>query len=336
MKPRLLPLAPGRNGQRTSRAESDEPAASVVRDERRPGLRWPTAVAVRPPACPGNYPDSSGSRDIYSLYLREIGQVQLLSPAEEAELAARVRQGDAAAREKMITANLRLVVKIARQYDGYGVPLLDLISEGNIGLMKAVEHYDPAKGAKLSSYAAWWIKQAIRRALANQGKTIRLPVHLVDKIAHLRRIAAKRQEALGREPTDEELGEAMGLHPGKVARLREAANRPASLDRPLNQEDEETLASVVADENGRTPDQEIERDEAARALGQVLRSLSARERTVLSGRFGLEDGTERTLEEMGRRIGLTRERVRQIQVFALAKLRQRLEGQKGMGTKSKG
>src|SRR5207245_4541070 len=163
------------------------------------------------------------------LYLREIGQVKLLTPEEEIELAARIKRGDKKAREKMIKANLRLVVKIAHDYEGFGLPLLDLISEGNIGLMKAVERFDPAKGGKLSTYGSWWIKQSIKRALANQSKTIRLPVHLVDKISKMRRTAMKLQEVLGREPTDEELAEELGMTASRVAQLRTAAIRPASL-----------------------------------------------------------------------------------------------------------
>jgi RNA polymerase primary sigma factor len=183
------------------------------------------------------------------LYLREIGQVKLLTPQEEIELAARIKKGDKKAREHMIKANLRLVVKIARDYEGIGLPLLDLISEGNIGLMKAVERFDPAKGGKLSTYGSWWIKQSIKRALANQSKTIRLPVHLVDKISKMRRTSMRLQEELGREPTDEELGEELGITASRVAQMRMAAIRPASLDAPIGDEDSNNFAEVVQDEN---------------------------------------------------------------------------------------
>jgi len=166
------------------------------------------------------------------LYLREIGLVKLLTPQEEIDLAARIKKGDKKAREQMIKANLRLVVKIARDYEGIGLPLLDLISEGNIGLMKAVERFDPAKGGKLSTYAAWWIKQSIKRALANQSKTIRLPVHLVDKIAKIKRVSMSMSEALGREPTDEELADEVGISAAKLSQLRTVSIRPASLDAP--------------------------------------------------------------------------------------------------------
>src|SRR5258708_18914170 len=171
------------------------------------------------------------------LYLREIGQVKLLTLQQEVELAAKIKKGDKKAREQMIKANLRLVVKIARDYEGIGLPLLDLISEGNIGLMKAVERFDPSKGGKLSTYGSWWIKQSIKRALANQSKTIRLPVHLVDKISKMRRTAMRLQEELGREPTDEELADEMGMTALRVAQMRTAASRPASLDTPIRADD---------------------------------------------------------------------------------------------------
>jgi RNA polymerase sigma factor (sigma-70 family) len=169
----------------------------------------------------------------FKLYLREIGQVELLTPQEEVKLAARIKKGDKKARDLMIKANLRLVVKIARDYEGIGLPLLDLISEGNIGLIKAVERFDPAKGGKLSTYGSWWIKQSIKRALANQSKTIRLPVHVVDKIARMRRTALRLQEELGREPTEEELGGELRISPRQVAMMRLAATRPGSLDAPI-------------------------------------------------------------------------------------------------------
>src|SRR5438046_10418959 len=192
------------------------------------------------------------------LYLREIGQVKLLTPQEEIELAARIKKGDKKAREQMIKANLRLVVKIAHDYEGLGLPLLDLINEGNIGLMKAVERFDPAKGGKLSTYGAWWIKQSIKRALANQSKTIRLPVHLVDKISKMRRTAMRLQEELGREPTDDELAQELGTTAGRVAQMRMAAVRPASLDAPIGDDDSNNFAEVVQDENADTPYEHLE------------------------------------------------------------------------------
>ena len=260
------------------------------------------------------------------LYLREIGQVPLLSVSEEIALAAKIRQGDKAAREQMIKANLRLVVKIAHDYDWLGMPLLDLINEGNIGLMKAVERFDPEKGGKLSTYAAWWIKQSIKRALANQGKTIRLPVHLVDKISQMRRVAMKLQEEFGREPTDEELGEEMGMTASRVAQLRTAAIRPASLDAPVGDEDDSHLfGDLIEDEQAETPYEQLEEKTVTSMLRDMVKILPPREATILAFRFGLDGGPERTLEEVGQKFGVTRERVRQIQNVALNKLRRMID-----------
>jgi RNA polymerase primary sigma factor len=259
------------------------------------------------------------------LYLREIGQVKLLTPQEEIELAARIKKGDKKAREQMIKANLRLVVKIARDYEGIGLPLLDLISEGNIGLMKAVERFDPAKGGKLSTYGSWWIKQSIKRALANQSKTIRLPVHLVDKISKMRRTAMRLQEELGREPTDEELGQELGITSARVAQMRMAAIRPASLDAPIGDEDSNNFAEVVQDESADTPYEQLEEKTVTRMLQEMVKTLDPREATILRARFGLDGGAQKTLEEVGQKFGVTRERVRQIQNIALKKLRKMIE-----------
>lgn len=259
------------------------------------------------------------------LYLREIGQVKLLTPQEEIELAARIKKGDKKAREQMIKANLRLVVKIARDYEGIGLPLLDLISEGNIGLMKAVERFDPAKGGKLSTYGSWWIKQSIKRALANQSKTIRLPVHLVDKISKMRRTGMRLQEELGREPTDEELGEELGISASRVAQMRMAAIRPASLDAPIGDEDSNNFAEVVQDESADTPYEQLEEKTVTRMLQEMVKTLDPREATILRARFGLDGGPQQTLEEVGQKFGVTRERVRQIQNIALKKLRKMIE-----------
>lgn len=278
--------------------------------------------------------DSGGSRrergsydgdTAIKLYLREIGQVKLLTPQEEIELAARIKKGDKKAREQMIKANLRLVVKIARDYEGIGLPLLDLISEGNIGLMKAVERFDPAKGGKLSTYGSWWIKQSIKRALANQSKTIRLPVHLVDKISKMRRTAMRLQEELGREPTDEELGEDLGISASRVAQMRMAAIRPASLDAPIGDEDSNNFAEVVQDESADTPYEQLEEKTVTRMLQEMVKTLDPREATILRARFGLDGGPQKTLEEVGQKFGVTRERVRQIQNIALKKLRKMIE-----------
>ena len=260
-----------------------------------------------------------------NLYMREVGQVNLLTPKEEVALAQRVQAGDEAARERMIRANLRLVVKIAREYENLGLPLLDLINEGNIGLMKAVEKFDPAKGAKLSSYSSWWIKQSIRRALANQSKTIRLPVNAVDQIYHLRKASAKLHEVIGRDPTDEELAQEVGLSVRRVSELRDAAIRPASLDAPLGDEDSSTLGEVVADENAPNPYQLFEDRNSLSKLGELIARLPERESRIIRSRFGLDDGREKTLEEIGVKFSLTRERIRQLQNLALVKLRRMLE-----------
>jgi RNA polymerase primary sigma factor len=259
------------------------------------------------------------------LYLREIGQVKLLTPDEEIQLAARIKKGDKKAREHMIKANLRLVVKIARDYDGIGLPLLDLISEGNIGLMKAVERFDPAKGGKLSTYGSWWIKQSIKRALANQSKTIRLPVHLVDKISKMRRTAMKLQEELGHEPTDEELADELGMTAARVRQMRQAAIRPASLDAPIGDDDSNNFSDVVQDENATSPYDNLEDKTVVNMLQDMVKHLDEREATILRFRFGLDGGSEKTLEEVGVKFGVTRERVRQIQNLALKKLRKMIE-----------
>src|SRR5947208_120818 len=257
-------------------------------------------------------------------YLQEIGQFPLLTPQQEVELAGKIKKGDAAARERMINANLRLVVTIARDYANLGLPLLDLISEGNIGLTKAVERFDPTKGAKLSTYAMWWIKQSIKRALANQSKTIRVPVHLVDKVAKVRRVSLQMSDELGREPTDEELGEEIGIDSDKVARLRSVGIRPASLDAPIGDDDSTEFGEVIGDEDAQTPF-ELLRDK--NLLGEVeglLEVLDPREKKIIFQRFGLDGGKPKTLEEVGKKFGVTRERIRQLQNIALAKLRRAL------------
>jgi RNA polymerase primary sigma factor len=257
-------------------------------------------------------------------YLKEIGQISLLTPEQEIELAGKIKRGDAKAREQMINSNLRLVVTIAHDYANLGLPLLDLISEGNIGLTKAVERFDPTKGAKLSTYAAWWIKQAIKRALANQSKTIRIPVHLGDKIAKVRRLSLKMSDELGREPTDDELAEELGIASEKLAQLRSIGIRPASLSALTGDEDSTEFGESVGDEEARTPF-ELLRDK--NLLGEVdglLDVLDQRERKIILRRFGLDGGKPKTLEDVGKDFGVTRERIRQLQNIALAKLRRAL------------
>jgi RNA polymerase primary sigma factor len=270
--------------------------------------------------------DREGENGI-KIYLREIGQIPLLTPKDEVRLAARIKKGDRAARAQMIKANLRLVVKIAHDYSNFGLPLLDLISEGNIGLMKAVERFDPKKGGKLSTYAAWWIKQSIKRALANQAKTIRLPVHLVDKISKMKRAGHKLSEKLGREATDQELADVLGMTRAKVAQLRTISIRPASLDAPIGDDDATEFSEIVGDENALTPF-ELLRDKTLRQeVYDILEELEQREAEILTMRFGLDGNKPKTLEEVGRKFRVTRERVRQIQNIALTKLRRVMEKQ---------
>jgi RNA polymerase primary sigma factor len=268
---------------------------------------------------------AAGPRDAFQLYVREIGQVQLLTREEETALADRVGHGDQEAREQMIKANLRLVVKIARDYEGLGLPLLDLISEGNIGLMKGVERFQPAKGAKLSTYASWWIKQSIRRALANQSKTIRLPIHVEHKVAHIRRAQIRLRETLEREATDEEVADDLELNPQRVREYREASRAPVCLDAPIGNEDETSIAEIVADANAPAPFDELAKDNDNSLLHEVLATLNARKRNILAMRFGLDDGIPKTLEEVGEYFGITRERVRQIEERALQEMRARME-----------
>lgn len=259
------------------------------------------------------------------IYLREIGQTPLLTPEQEIELAARIKKGDKEARSLMIRANLRLVVKIAHDYANLGLPLLDLISEGNIGLMKAVERFDPDKGGKLSTYAAWWIKQSIKRALANQSKTIRLPVHLVDKISKMRRVSMQMSEELGREPTDDELADEVGMAVGKVSQLKTIAIRPASLDAPISDDDTTAFGEIVGDDAAMTPFELLRDKNLQEEVGDLLTVLDEREKKIIFSRFGLDGGKARTLEEVGRKFGVTRERIRQLQNIALSKLRRALQ-----------
>ncbi len=268
---------------------------------------------------------SEDSDSSIKIYLREIGQIPLLTPEQEIELAARIKKGDREARALMIKSNLRLVVKIAHDYANLGLPLLDLISEGNIGLMKAVERFDPAKGGKLSTYAAWWIKQSIKRALANQSKTIRLPVHLVDKISKMRRVSLQMSEELGREPTDDELAEEIGLATAKVSQLKTVSIRPASLDAPISDDDTTEFGEIVGDEDAFTPFEMLRDKNLKDEVSDLIGVLDDREKKIIFSRFGLDGGKPKTLEEVGRKFGVTRERIRQLQNIALMKLRRALQ-----------
>jgi len=293
-----------------------------------------TEVLVAPPLAPSAPPSflekpepppiepDPLERSGLQLYLQEIAKTPLLTIAEEIQLARRIRRGDKAARDHMISANLRLVVKIAHDYKDFGLPLLDLISEGNIGLIKAVERFDPRKGGKLSTYAAWWIKQSIKRALANQSKTIRLPVHLVDKISKMRRAAMALAEELGREPSDEEVAWELGIPVNKVAHLKSVSIRPASLDAPIGEDgDSATFGDIVGDENATSPYENVRERNLKTDLNRMIESLDRREADILRMRFGLDGHDELTLEEVGRKFKVTRERVRQLQNLALQKIR---------------
>jgi len=260
------------------------------------------------------------------LYLREAVETPLLTPQQEIELARRVQAGDEAAREHMIKANLRLVVKIAREYEDYGLPLLDLINEGNIGLMRAVERFDPTKGAKLSTYAAWWIKQSIKRALSNQSKAIRLPIHLVQQIAQLRRAENQFEAKHGRPPREAELSVILGVTEDDIAHWRESALvGTSSLDAPLgNDSDSSRVADVISDENAVMPWSAVSEETNAELIRDLVGTLNAREQKILRERFALDGGDPRTLEEIGTDFGLTRERIRQLEAAALKKLRDRM------------
>jgi RNA polymerase primary sigma factor len=276
----------------------------------------------------GSTPPAAGSepypaeRSSLQIYLQEIAKTPLLTIAEEVTLARRIRRGDQAARDHMIKANLRLVVRIACNYKDFGVPLLDLISEGNIGLVKAVMRFDPRKGGKLSTYAGWWIRQSVKVALANQSKTIRLPVHLIDKIAKMRRTVLAFADKFEREPTNEEVGMELGIPTNKVAHLKSVSSRPASLDAPIGDGSDSTaLGEIVDDENAMSPFENLRERDFESDLNHMINSLKNREAGILRMRFGLDGHDELTLDEVGKIFKLTRERVRQLQVLALRKIR---------------
>ncbi len=297
------------------------------RAEERVAASAPARVAesAAAPAEESAVPLESLHGDTLQLYLREIGQVKLLTREDELKLARRVQRRDKRAREQMITANLRLVVKIARDYENLGLPLLDLINEGNIGLMKGVERFDPDKGAKLSTYAAWWIKQSIMSALANQAKTIRLPAHVVERVGKMRRAEMKLQDILHREPTDQELGQEVGLDARRIRRYRDASRAPVSLDAPIGDDDSEKISEVVADPNAAAPFERMLKENDAGLVRDALAILNEREMSILTMRFGLSDQAPKTLEEVGAHFQVSRERIRQIQDEALHKMRKRIE-----------
>jgi len=283
------------------------PSPSSDTDPTEPGLPWEEL--------------STEERSPIRYYLDQIGKTPLLTLEQETALARRVLKGDEEARQKMIQANLRLVVRIAKDYDNFGLSLMDLISEGNFGLIKAVERFDPDKGGKLSTYASWWIKQAIKRALATSGKTIRLPVHMVDRISQMRRVTNQLAAELGREPHNDEIAMAMEIPLAKVVHMKSVANRAASLDQPVGEEGDATLGDLVKDESERTPFETLRGKSDNDEIATMLAALEPREAEILTHRFGLNGESPLTLEEVGERFKLTRERVRQLQQSALMQLR---------------
>lgn len=259
--------------------------------------------------------------DPVRMYLKEIGRISLLTPEEEAELSARINENDEEAKRILAESNLRLVVSIAKRYVGRGLLFLDLIQEGNIGLMKAVDKFDCDRGYKFSTYATWWIRQAITRALADQARTIRVPVHMVETINKMVRVQRQMTLDLDREPTDEELAKKMGLSVEKVREVIKISQDPVSLETPIGEEDDSHLGDFLKDESSLSPEEYTENEILKEEIKQVLQSLQPREQEVLELRFGLIDGTCHTLEEVGKKFNVTRERIRQIEAKALRKLR---------------
>lgn len=293
-----------------------------------PATVLPKSARVPEPAIRGVWDEHSSLR----LYLRDAIATPLLTPQEEIELANRIQRGDEAAREHMIRANLRLVIKIAREYEDYGLPLLDLVNEGNIGLMRAVERFDPNRGAKLSTYAAWWIKQAIKRALSNQSKSIRLPIHIVQELARMKKAEVRLEAELGRPASDIELASELDAQVEDIQRWREAAAIGAtSLDAPLgNDPDSNRIADVIADDSAVMPWAGVSESSNAELIRELVGTLNKREQVILNQRFALEGGDPRTLEEIGVDFGLTRERIRQLEAAALKKLKDRYRSREAM------
>jgi len=260
--------------------------------------------------------------DSVQLYLRAIGRIRLLSASEEIELARRIGRGDEIAKKRLVQANLRLVVSVAKKYQGRGLPFLDLVQEGNVGLIRAAEKFDPERGYKFSTYATWWIRQGITRALADKSRTIRVPVHMVETINNLRKTTRKLSQELGRRPTMEELAKAMNVSMTKIKEILAANRVPVSLDTPYGEDEDNSLGDVVQDESTAAPETLAEGALMVSQIRGVLSTLTPREREILILRYGLKDGQQRTLEQVGKLVGITRERTRQIELKALRALRQ--------------
>ena len=259
--------------------------------------------------------------DPVKVYLKEIGRVPLLTPEEEIDLATRMAQGDPYARKRLSEANLRLVVSIAKRYVGRGMQFLDLIQEGNLGLIKAVEKFDHTKGFKFSTYATWWIRQAITRAIADQARTIRIPVHMVETINKVKKVSSQLLHKNGHEPTAEEIADELDMPVDKVREIMRVAQEPVSLETPIGEEEDSHLGDFIPDDDAPAPAEAASHTLLREQLGEVLQTLTPREEKVLRLRFGLEDGRSRTLEEVGKEFNVTRERIRQIEAKALRKLR---------------
>ena len=265
--------------------------------------------------------NQSNVGDPVKMYLKEIGTIDLLTKEEEVELAKRIEQGDELAKRELAESNLRLVVSVAKKYIGRGMSFLDLIQEGNVGLMKAVEKFDYTKGYKFSTYATWWIRQAVTRSIADQGRTIRVPVHMIENINKLVRIQRHLVSELGREPTPEEIAELMNMEVDKVENIMKIAQKPVSLETPIGEEEDTELGSFIEDDLVETPDEAATHVMLKEQLLEVLDTLSDREEKVLRLRFGMDDGRARTLEEVGKVFSVTRERIRQIEAKAIRKLK---------------
>jgi len=262
------------------------------------------------------------SEDSVRLYLREIGRVKMIKPDEEIALARQIAKGDQQAKKKLIQANLRLVISIAKKYVNRGLPFQDLIQEGNLGLIRAAEKFDYTKGFKFSTYATWWIRQAISRGLADKSRTIRVPVHMVESINKMKKTSSRLAQELGRKPNEEELSQAMAVSVNKIQEIVQADREPVSMEMPLSRDEETYLGDLIEDNESSRPDSNCEDELLRQDINRVLSQLTPRERDIMHLRFGLDDGRQRTLEEVGRLFNITRERVRQIEHKAFRKLRQ--------------